>query len=185
MWAFKGLQITGGTAVMASSSPPFLLHLQEVRTRFKQARKKATWEEPCNMLQRRCINTYWWKSSFLCTIRIPGKTLEKQLYLLGFFNNIILHNLMILRVSILCLVVCNDVVILINWLKITKLMLDKLLKLDKLYKYVTQFIPAQLSTWQHNGSFKHAGISCQQSGYICIMNKSVSFFLQRLYRIRG
>lgn len=98
MWAFKGPQLTGGTAVMASSSP-FLLHLQEVTRRFKQAGKKATWEEPCNMLQWRHISTYWWKSSFLCTIRIPGKTQEKQLHLLRSFSNATLHSLMILRVS--------------------------------------------------------------------------------------
>lgn len=37
-------------------------------------------------------------------------------------------------------------------------------------KYVAQVIPAQLSTWPHNGSSKHAGISSQQRGYICIFS---------------
>jgi len=52
-------------------------------------------------------------------------------------------------------------------------------------KYVTQVIPVQLSTWPHNVSFKHAGISSQRRGYICIINRSMSFLLERLYRIKG
>lgn len=52
-------------------------------------------------------------------------------------------------------------------------------------KYVTQVIPAQLSPWPYNGSFKHAAISSQQRGSLCIMNRLISSLLERLDRIRG